>query len=264
MKKLIKKILKEEFEWIDDIQTNPAEEFLYEKFMECKLEPIGHSFWLGWTRYVDKNGKILFLDNINSGSKNKFLWFNHDEITKRLEEMGLSRKEMEKLLKDMLYETHKRTVVLLDDTERFFSEYLYETHKIKNLKEEFDWADEIEIDPAKEFLYDKFMECKLEPVKNRNYIGYTRYVDKNGKILFIDNIETGEETTFLYFDYEEIYRKLEEMGLNYEEMKKLCIDMLYETHKRKVLTAFHNNTKPVVWLYETHKRKVLTAYKKTI
>ena len=48
---------------------------------------------------------------------------------------------------------------------------------------------------------------------------------------------SGEKNTVLYFDYDEIYIKLGEFGLNYEEIKKLCIDMLYETHKRKVLTA---------------------------
>ena len=107
----------------------------------------------------------------------------------------------------------------------------------KILKEEFDWADEIEVDPAKEFLYNKFMECKLEPVRNEKYQGWTEYIDKNGKILFLDNIGTGNKDTFLYFDYDKIYKKLKEMGLNYEEIEKLCIDMLYETYKRKVLTA---------------------------
>ena len=131
----------------------------------------------------------------------------------------------------------------------------------KILKEEFDWADEIQTNPAEEFLYDKFMECKLEPVKNKNYIGYTRYVDKTGKILFVDNIDTGEETTILYFDYDKIYKKLEKMGLNLVEMKKLCIDMLYETHKRKVLTATGMAKDVYEELYETHKRKVLTTKK---
>lgn len=55
--------------------------------------------------------------------------------------------------------------------------------------------------------------------------------------IFLDNIKTGNKDTILYFDYDEIYQKLEKMGLNYEEIQKLCIDMLYETHKRKVLTA---------------------------
>ena len=99
------------------------------------------------------------------------------------------------------------------------------------------------------------MECKLEPVKNKEWLGWTRYVDKNGKILFLDNIETGDIDTILYFDYDEIYQK---MGLNYEEIKKLCIDMLYETHKRKVLTAISSTPLCCLGLYETHKRKVLT------
>ena len=109
----------------------------------------------------------------------------------------------------------------------------------KILKEEFDsenfdWVSP-EINPGREFLYQKFMECKL--IESEKRPGWTKYVDKTGKILFLDNIETGEKNTILYFNYDEIYQKLLEMGLNYKETKKLCIDMLYETHKRKVLTA---------------------------
>jgi hypothetical protein len=108
----------------------------------------------------------------------------------------------------------------------------------KILNEELnEFGFDTEIDPATEFLYNKFMECKLEKVESKKWLGWTRYVDKNGKILFLDNINTGDKNTVLYFDYGEIYKKLEEMGLNYEEMKKLCVDMLYETHKRKALTA---------------------------
>ena len=109
----------------------------------------------------------------------------------------------------------------------------------KILKEELDWFEQgnFEVGPAEQFLFDKFMECKLEPVGNKNWLGWTRYVDKNGKILFLDNIETGKKETILYFDYDEIYQKLLKMGLNYEEMQGLVKDMLYETHKRKVLTT---------------------------
>jgi len=110
----------------------------------------------------------------------------------------------------------------------------------KILKEEFDWfeSEDFESSPAEKFLYDKFIKCELIGSEKRP--GYTKYIEYwTGKILFIDNIETGEKNTILYFDYDEIYQKLEKMGLNYEEMKKLCIDMLYGTHKRKVLTAFH-------------------------
>ena len=125
----------------------------------------------------------------------------------------------------------------------------------KILKEEFDWfeSENFESSPAEKFLYDKFMECELIGSEKRP--GYTKYIDKTGKILFIDNIETGEKNTILYFDYDEIYQKLEKMGLNYEEMKKLCIDMLYETHKRKVLTARNSYITRNKKLYETHKRK---------
>ncbi len=112
----------------------------------------------------------------------------------------------------------------------------------KILKEEFDsedfgWAEETEFTPAQQFIYEKFKECKLEPMQSKNWEGWTKYIDKSGKILFADNIGTGNEDTFLYFDYDKIYEKLVEMGLSYSEMKNLCIDMLYDTHKRKVLTA---------------------------
>ena len=106
----------------------------------------------------------------------------------------------------------------------------------KILKEsEGDFGFDIEIDPATEFIYNKFMECEL--IGSKKMPGWTKYIDKTGKILFLDNIETDKENTILYFDYDEIYQKLKKMGLNYEEIQKLCIDMLYETHKRKVLTA---------------------------
>ena len=105
---------------------------------------------------------------------------------------------------------------------------------LKESIEKFDWVNP-ESNPAEEFLYQKFMECEL--IGSEKSPGYTRYINETGKILFVDNIGTGEKNTVLYFDYDEIYIKLGEFGLNYEEIKKLCIDMLYETHKRKVLTA---------------------------
>ena len=133
---------------------------------------------------------------------------------------------------------------------------------LKESEDEFDWVNP-ESNPAEEFLYQKFMECKLEPVKNKDWLGWTRYVDKNGKILFLDNIGNGDIDKVLLFDATEIYQKLEKMGLNYEEMKKLCIDMLYETHKLKVLTAFRTYRTKSSLLYETHKRKVLNSSRTT-
>ena len=105
---------------------------------------------------------------------------------------------------------------------------------LKESMDEFDWVNP-ESNPAEEFLYQKFMECEL--IESEKSPGWTKYIDKNGKILFVDNIETGSNKSILYFDFYDIYIKLGEFGLNYEEIKKLCIDMLYETHKRKVLTA---------------------------
>jgi hypothetical protein len=131
----------------------------------------------------------------------------------------------------------------------------------KILKEELDWfeSEDFESSPAEKFLYNKFMECTLEPVKNKKWLGYTRYVDKTGKILFLDNIETGKENTILYFNHDEIYQKLIKIGLNYDKMKVLVKNMLYETHKRKVSTTIVTFPVASVWLYETHKRKVLTV-----
>jgi len=127
----------------------------------------------------------------------------------------------------------------------------------KILKEnEFDWVNETGLSEPEQFLFDKFMECKLEKIGSKKWEGWTRYVDKDGKILFLDNINNGTKTPVLWFDHDEIYRKLEEMGLTYEEMQRLCIEMLYDTHKRKVFTAIIQVSGFSVRLYETHKRKV--------
>ena len=105
----------------------------------------------------------------------------------------------------------------------------------KILKEsnfDFDWI-EYNVSPAVEFIYHKFKECRL--IKTSN--GYTKYIDPDGKILFVDNIEIGGKVKILYFDYERIYKKLKEMGLSHIEMNVLIKDMLWEIHKRKVDTT---------------------------
>jgi len=144
----------------------------------------------------------------------------------------------------------------IDGREFLNMSFIDDTSRLFESEEDFGWVS-LDIDPIREFIYDKFTECKLEPVKNKNWLGWTRYVDKKGKILFLDNIETGKKDTVLYFDHDEIYQKLDKMGLNYEEMEKLLKDMLYETHKRKVLTTIDFVGPHSPLLYETHKRKVL-------
>ena len=94
-----------DFDWVE-FNPNPAGEFLYRKFMQCKLIKFSN----GWTRYVDPNGKILFLDNIESDEKEKVLYFSYQKIYKKLRRMGLKRKEIKDLVKDMLWEVYKQKV----------------------------------------------------------------------------------------------------------------------------------------------------------
>ena len=103
---------------------------------------------------------------------------------------------------------------------------------------DFDWV-ELNLNPDQEFIYRKFMECKLEPSKNRP--GYTKYIDPNGDLLFVDNVETGNKQKILYFSDQYIYKKLREMGLSYDQMKDLIKDMLWEIHKQKVDTAINTS-----------------------
>jgi len=109
----------------------------------------------------------------------------------------------------------------------------------KILKEEFndtDWWGEIpQITPAEEFLYD--LMTNLTIVESKKWKNYVMYKDKNGEILMADDINRGTKKPELLVDYTQIWGKLENYGLNWEEIKDLCIRMLEVTHKRKVLTA---------------------------
>jgi hypothetical protein len=109
----------------------------------------------------------------------------------------------------------------------------------KILKEEFndvDWWGEIpQITPAEEFLYD--LMSSLKRVESKKWKNWVLYKDENGKILMADNINTRDKKPVLYVDHDEIWRKLENYGLNSEEIRALCVRMLEVTHKRKVLTA---------------------------
>ncbi len=110
----------------------------------------------------------------------------------------------------------------------------------KILKEEFDdafhWVNEIpQLTPAEEFLYD--LMSGLTIVESKIWENWMVYKDKNGEILMADNINTRDKKPVLYVDYDEIWGKLRDYGLNSEEIRTLCIRMLEVTHKRKVLTA---------------------------
>jgi hypothetical protein len=109
----------------------------------------------------------------------------------------------------------------------------------KILKEGFndvDWWGEIpRITPAEEFLYDLMSNLKM--VESKEWKDYMLYKDKNGEILMADNINTRDKKPVLYVNYDEIWVKLRDYGLNLEEIRALCVRMLEVTHKRKVLTA---------------------------
>jgi len=110
----------------------------------------------------------------------------------------------------------------------------------KILKEEFDWINDIkQFTPAEEFLYDLMSDLTISESKNSP--GWVVYEDKMGKILMADTINTGDKNPILYLDYYQIWDKIRDYGLNSEETKDLCVRMLEMTHKRKVLTAWHNH-----------------------
>ncbi len=109
----------------------------------------------------------------------------------------------------------------------------------KILKEGFndvDWWGEIpRITPAEEFIYD--LMSGLTIVESKKWKKWMLYKDKNGEILMADNINTRDKKPVLYVNYDEIWVKLRDYGLNLEEIRTLCVRMLEVTHKRKVLTA---------------------------
>ena len=114
----------------------------------------------------------------------------------------------------------------------------------KLLKEEFDgtfdWVNEIpKLSPAEEFLYD--LMSNLTIVESKKLKNWMVYKDENGEILMADDVNTGVERPALVVNYTQIWEKLKSYGLDYYEIKDLCIRMLEVTHKRKVLTALSDN-----------------------
>jgi hypothetical protein len=116
----------------------------------------------------------------------------------------------------------------------------------KILKEEFDdtfhWVNEIpQLSPAEEFLYD--LMSSLKRVESEKWKNWMVYKDENREILMADYINRGTKKPELLVDHDEIWKKLENYGLNSEEIRTLCIRMLEVTHKRKVLTSLIMNYK---------------------
>ena len=112
VKNLIKKILKEEFDWIEDVrqlQFTPAEEFLYD--LMSSLTIVESKKWKNWMVYKDENGDTLMADNINRGTKKPELLVDYTQIWDKLEGYGLNSEEIRALCVRMLEATHKRKVL---------------------------------------------------------------------------------------------------------------------------------------------------------
>ena len=111
MKDLIKKILKEEFDWVDEIpQLTPAEEFLYD--LMSSLTIVESKKWKNYMLYKDENGKILMADDINTGTKIPELLASPEKIWRKLKDYGLDSEEIRALCIRMLEVTHKRKVLV--------------------------------------------------------------------------------------------------------------------------------------------------------
>ena len=104
--------------------------------------------------------------------------------------------------------------------------------------ENFDWIKNVrQFTPAEQFLYDLMSNLKM--VESEKLRDWVLYKDKNGKILMADNINAGTGYPTLLVDYNQIWEKLKDYGLNPEEVETLCVRMLEATHRRKASTASH-------------------------
>jgi hypothetical protein len=107
--------------------------------------------------------------------------------------------------------------------------------------ENFDWIQQNvkQFTPVEEFLYDLMSSLRIvESEKSKKWMAYK---NESGRILMVDNINTGNKKPVLYISYDEIWHKLtHNYGLEREEVEALCVRMLEATHKRKVLKVTEN------------------------
>ena len=113
MKNLIRKILKES-EWFEELDLRPIE-YIHNQLREARIQKAGsrhwpQSRWNGWTRYVDKKGKLLFLENseeseVKLGAKRKMLYFSRS-INDSLENMNLNYESIKKICLDAFREIY--------------------------------------------------------------------------------------------------------------------------------------------------------------
>ena len=121
MKNLIRKILKENFDWVGDEikQFTPSEEFLYDLMSNLT---ISESKKLkNWVVYKDKRGQTLMADNINTGNEKPTLFVDYEQFWVKLkDDYNLSYKEVMALCVRMLEMVHKRKVLAAGPVARDF------------------------------------------------------------------------------------------------------------------------------------------------
>ena len=108
---------------------------------------------------------------------------------------------------------------------------------LKESEDDFGWAKDTlaDQDPAKKFIYKLMSNLKMSESKKRS--GWMIYKDKKGKILMADNINTGINEPYLFVDYDEIWKKLSDIGLEEDKIKLICKEALEDLFERKVVTT---------------------------
>ena len=108
---------------------------------------------------------------------------------------------------------------------------------LKESEDDFGWAENIlaDQDPAKKFIYKLMSGLEMSESKKRS--GWMIYKDKKGKILMADNINTDENEPYLFVEYDEIWKKLSDMGLEEDKIRLICKEALEDIFERRVVTT---------------------------
>ena len=115
MKNLIRKILKENFDWVGDEikQFTPPEQFLYDLMSNLIMTKSKNlPEFKNWVVYKNKKGQTLMADNINIGNEKPTLFVDYEQFWVKLkDDYNLSYKEAMALCVRMLEMVHKRKVL---------------------------------------------------------------------------------------------------------------------------------------------------------
>lgn len=107
-------------------------------------------------------------------------------------------------------------------------------HLIRKILKESEWFEELDLRSV-EFLHNQLRESRVQKGGSRywpqrQWIGWTRYVDKNGNLLFLENSGDLEATRKMLYFSRRIDEALDKMGLNYDSIRKICLDTFREVY----------------------------------